>query len=168
MEKGVSFHKKCFTCRTCTRPLSDKLQVFIGFDNEVYCKVCYPKITHTPLPMDPNDKSKLKSNDPDACPRCSGKVFEAEKISSKGKFYHKECFTCQNCDKILTNSSCFELGHEIFCKTCYNDANSDGKNFYMDRNSIQALKATHEDDLEVSVSISGIKFNQILVYFAIF
>ena len=53
IEKGISFHKKCFTCYQCTRPLNDKLQVFIGFDKEVYCKVCYPKIMHTPLPMDP-------------------------------------------------------------------------------------------------------------------
>ena len=53
IEKGISFHKKCFTCCQCTRPLNDKLQVFIGFDKEVYCKVCYPKIMHTPLPMDP-------------------------------------------------------------------------------------------------------------------
>ena len=60
IEKGISFHKKCFTCCQCTRPLNDKLQVFIGFDNEVYCKVCYPSITHTPLPLDPSDKSKVK------------------------------------------------------------------------------------------------------------
>ena len=58
IEKGISFHKKCFTCCKCTRPLNDKLQVYIGFDKEVYCKVCYPSITHTPI--DPKDRTKVK------------------------------------------------------------------------------------------------------------
>ena len=44
IEKGISYHKKCFTCHQCNRPLTDKLQVFNGFDQEIYCKVCYPKI----------------------------------------------------------------------------------------------------------------------------
>jgi hypothetical protein len=60
IEKGISFHKKCFTCCQCNRPLTDKLQVFNGFDQEIYCKVCYPKIIHTPLPMDPKDKVTSK------------------------------------------------------------------------------------------------------------
>ena len=107
IEKGISFHKKCFTCCQCTRPLNDKLQVFIGFDKEVYCKVCYPKIMHTPLPMDPKDKSKVKglNNDPDACPRCFGKVYANEMMQSKGRCFHKDCFTCHDCEHILNVST---------------------------------------------------------------
>ena len=107
IEKGISYHKKCFTCHQCNRPLTDKLQVFNGFDQEIYCKVCYPKIMHTPLPMDPKDKIKVKAlnNDPDACPRCSGKVYANEIVPSKGRNFHKDCFTCYDCKHILNVST---------------------------------------------------------------
>ena len=34
-----NFHLRCFTCKQCGRPQKDKLQVFIGTDQEIYCKV---------------------------------------------------------------------------------------------------------------------------------
>ena len=34
-----------------------------------------------------------------ACPRCNGKVFEAEKMISMRHVYHKKCFTCQECSR---------------------------------------------------------------------
>ena len=39
VEKGRNFHLRCFTCKKCSRPQTDKLQVYVGFDGEVYCKV---------------------------------------------------------------------------------------------------------------------------------
>ena len=78
IEKGISFHKKCFTCKNCSRPLNDKLQVFHGFDQELYCKVCYPSITHTPLPMDP--RSRMKSEEKVAL---GGKNFYLDPSSIK-------------------------------------------------------------------------------------
>jgi hypothetical protein len=71
IEKGISFHKKCFTCINCKRPQTDKLQVFVGFDNQIYCKTCYPKIWHTPLPMEADNRTKIKAEPGDhtGCPR---------------------------------------------------------------------------------------------------
>ena len=34
-----------------------------------------------------------------ACPRCNGKVFEAEKMISMRHVYHKKCFTCKECSR---------------------------------------------------------------------
>ena len=48
-------------------------------------------------------------------------------------------------------STAYELSNEIFCKTCYLDRNSDGKNHYLDRNSIQALKAEGDNDTDACV-----------------
>ena len=143
IEKGISFHKRCFTCKTCQKPLNDKLQVFVGFDQEIYCKICYPAITHTPLPMDPNIRNKVKAmeNDPEACPRCLGKVYAAERILSKDKCFHKECFTCQSCNGILAVNTAHEFQGEVFCKKCYTDRTSDGRNQFMDRNSIQKVNS---------------------------
>ena len=33
------------------------------------------------------------------CPRCNGKVFEAEKMISMRHVYHKKCFTCKECTR---------------------------------------------------------------------
>ena len=144
IEKGISFHKKCFTCKNCSRPLNDKLQVFHGFDQELYCKVCYPSITHTPLPMDPRsrmkseekvalggknfylDPSSIKAlkaedNDENACVKCRNKVFENEKVSARSGLFHKSCLTCFECGKILDVST-YNDGRDggIYCKNCYN------------------------------------------------
>ena len=98
------------------------------------------------------------SNDPDACPRCLGKVFEAEKIQSNSRSFHKDCFTCKSCQKILNNSNCFELSNEIYCLTCYKEATSGVKNHYLDRSSIQTLKALNEDDLEACLKCKNKAF----------
>ena len=148
VEKGISFHKKCFTCKKCTRPLNDKLQVFNGFDHEIYCKVCYPSITHTPLPMDPRSRMKseddhrntaqsggknfyldptsikalkAEDNDENACVKCRNKVFENEKVSARSGLFHKSCLTCFDCCKILDVST-YNDGRDggIYCKNCYN------------------------------------------------
>ena len=34
-----------------------------------------------------------------SCPRCNGKVFEAEKMISMRNVYHKRCFTCKECER---------------------------------------------------------------------
>ena len=156
IEKGVSFHKKCFTCKSCSKPLNDKLQIYVGFDKEIYCKICYPAITHTPLPMDPTNRSKVKAmpNDPEACPRCLGKVFAAEKIQvAKDKCFHHECFTCFSCQHILSINTAQELQGEVFCQSCYSDQTSaDGrKNQYMDRIAIKKVKADRDDDPDACV-----------------
>ena len=53
------------------------------------------------------DKSKVKglNNDPDACPRCCGKVYANEMMQSKGRCFHKDCFTCYDCEHILNVST---------------------------------------------------------------
>ena len=106
IEKGISYHKRCFTCVNCNRPQTDKLQVFVGFDTQLYCKTCYPKIWHTPLPLDSSrDKIKAEPGDETGCPRCGGKVFEAEKMASKTGWYHKLCFTCKICNRLMDYSN---------------------------------------------------------------
>ena len=42
----------------------------------IYCKLCYPKIWHTPLPADPRAiAAKIQEGEEGGgCPRCGGKV----------------------------------------------------------------------------------------------
>ncbi len=45
-----------------------------------------------------------EEGDKNKCPRCSGKVFEAEKMMSNKGVFHKKCFTCLDCHRALDAS----------------------------------------------------------------
>ena len=46
-----------------------------------------------------------EEGDKNKCPRCSGKVFEAEKMASNNGVFHRKCFNCQDCHRALDASS---------------------------------------------------------------
>ena len=52
------------------------------------------------IPGDENDKL--------TCPRCTGKVFEAERMVTRVGSYHKPCFSCIECSKKLDSVTCCE------------------------------------------------------------
>ena len=120
--------KRCYTCINCNRPQLDKLQVFVGFDRQLYCKTCYPKIWHTPLPLESTSKIKAEPGDCSGCPRCGGKVFEAERMACRSGWYHKLCFSCKICKRLMDYStfvdykvrfkSTFVIGNITYKFTC--------------------------------------------------
>ena len=85
--KSGPFHKYCMSCLKCNGVL-DASTFLNGPDDEIYCRHCYAgSFGH-------KAKSEYKGwmdsktimgekGDADACPRCDGKVFEAEKCSTK-------------------------------------------------------------------------------------
>ena len=118
VEKGRNFHLACFTCNDCKRPLRNKLQVCVN-NEEIYCNTCHSKNSraHGQAQSDP---SLIKGTESDSCPRCEGKVFEAEKMQSSKFMFHKSCFNCCQCKHMLDYSSMFECkAGEIYCKGCY-------------------------------------------------
>ena len=49
--------------------------------------------------------------------RCSGAVFEAEKLTVKDEVYHKRCFTCHRCSRALDSLSVSASPDgDIYCK----------------------------------------------------
>ena len=42
------------------------------------------------------------------CPRCGGKVFEAERCVTRIGSYHKACFSCIECSKKLDSTTVCE------------------------------------------------------------
>ena len=72
--KDDVYHKRCFTCMRCSRPL-DSLIVMTSTDGNIYCKVCY-KVVHAPdRPQVMTDLAVIPAEEEkDGCPRCSGKV----------------------------------------------------------------------------------------------
>ncbi len=47
------------------------------------------------------ETSSIKGEGNEACPRCQGKVFEAEKMKTKTHVWHKKCFTCCKVCKMI-------------------------------------------------------------------
>lgn len=70
----------------------------------------------------PDDTQKIpaSANEASCCPKCNGKVFEAEKMTAKRGWYHRSCFKCDHCNKLLDATNYFDsLSGGIFCKTCH-------------------------------------------------
>lgn len=51
------------------------------------------------------------------CTRCTKPVYAAEKVSAAGKTYHKLCFNCISCKKLLNSMNCCDNSEgDVFCK----------------------------------------------------
>lgn len=97
---GVKYHKKCLKCNTCQRKLDSRS--FCIDEKEIYCTVCLKKNRAHTAPKLYSDTSVIQPQDEvKGCPRCSGAVFEAEKLTVKDDVYHKRCFSCHRCARAL-------------------------------------------------------------------
>lgn len=136
------WHKKCFNCAECHRPL-DSVLACDGPDKEVHCRACYAKLFgpkgfgfgHTPTLVcadgpapvihdaRPNDGPKGRPGH-GGCSRCGYAVFAAEQMISKNRVWHKRCFSCADCNRSLDSTNLNDGPNgEIYCRGCY------GKNF---------------------------------------
>jgi hypothetical protein len=58
-----------------------------------------------------------KPSDGSGCPRCGYLVYEAEKMISKNKSWHRRCFNCSDCHRSLDSTNlCDAPNGEIYCR----------------------------------------------------
>ena len=141
MTKTHSYHKKCFSCIKCKHQM-EAGNFAHGPEGEVYCKSCYES-THgrkAPTKSMPLDTTSIQAQvssarqarfnagfqimvalsqpgDKRKCPRCSGKVFEAEKMVSDSGWYHRHCFRCNLCTEPLDSLTvCEGPDSKIYCR----------------------------------------------------
>ena len=103
------YHKRCFACIKCKHQL-DYFKAIEGPDDEVYCRTCYLRYHGPGGKNNYGDKTHVAAEDSDvndACIRCKGRVFEAEKLVSKAGLIHKYCLSCNECKCNLDASSFF-------------------------------------------------------------
>ncbi|KAG4074923.1 hypothetical protein HA402_009348 [Bradysia odoriphaga] len=142
LAKGSMWHKKCFSCAECKRPLDSTLACD-GPDKEIHCRPCYAKLFgpkgfgygHSPTLVSTSGESTIQYPDGRAfggpkaakgsgCLRCGFPVYEAEKMISKDRIWHKRCFSCVECRKSLDSTNLNDAPDgEIYCRSCY------GRNF---------------------------------------
>ncbi|XP_060877324.1 muscle LIM protein Mlp84B-like isoform X2 [Metopolophium dirhodum] len=138
LAKGAMWHKICFNCATCHRPLDSTLACD-GPDKEVYCRSCYGKYFgpkgfgygHSPTLVSTKGESTMlfsearptsgnKGRNGNGCLRCGYEVYAAEQMISKNKSWHKRCFTCADCSKSLDSTSLNDgPDGDIHCRPCY-------------------------------------------------
>lgn len=63
------------------------------------------------MPFKPPEVSK--------CPKCGKSVYAAEEMVAGGYKWHKFCFKCTLCNKLLDSTTVAEHGAELFCKQCH-------------------------------------------------
>ncbi len=62
----------------------------------------------------------IKATDGNGCPRCGGAVFAAEQMLARGTVWHKTCFNCLECHRVLDSVlACDGPDRDIYCKLCY-------------------------------------------------
>jgi len=54
-----------------------------------------------------------------SCSRCSKSVYLAEQVRGAGGVWHKTCFTCTECGKLLDSTTLCDREGQIYCKKCY-------------------------------------------------
>jgi len=123
--RGRSYHSTCFSCFSCHRTL-DAMRVSDGPDGEAYCTNCYRQRfeadNRRPVGAGSTTSILARRGDNDCCPRCGGRVFQAEKVLSAKGVYHRACFRCAevDCGRSLDSSSyCNTPQGLVLCKTCY-------------------------------------------------
>ena len=89
----------------------------------------------------PLDTTSIAGNgDLGSCPRCTGKVFAAEKMVAASGYYHRHCFRCVLCSQPLDSTSvCDGPDDKIYCRVCYKRLRGSSKPKFFD----EANVATH-------------------------
>lgn len=58
---------------------------------------------------------------PSNCKRCTGRVYEAEKVVAASEVWHKCCFRCLRCGRSLEPGKFSDRAGEIYCNSlCFN------------------------------------------------
>ena len=64
-------------------------------------------------------REKQDATMPGICPRCEKNVYFAEEVKGLGNVYHKLCFSCSACRKLLDSGSITEHDNKMYCNSCY-------------------------------------------------
>ncbi|CAG0879303.1 unnamed protein product [Cyprideis torosa] len=96
--KGFFWHEQCFRCMACNAPIG--VGAFIPRGQEVFCPNCYEE-TFSPR-----------------CRKCS-RVITSFGVTYKNDPWHRECFTCTTCHKMLAEERFTSKNGQPFCASCF-------------------------------------------------
>ena len=53
------------------------------------------------------------------CAKCQKSVYAAEEVRAANKTFHKLCFKCTSCNKLLETNILTEHQGDLYCRSCY-------------------------------------------------
>ena len=108
------YHRRCVKCIRCDHFLEDGSVLTLG--EVFFCLNCYniemctgKKRVNKP----PVFREALK------CRKCDQNVYSAEMVTALDSKWHKLCFKCGECDKILESGKEVEYDDKPYCKSCH-------------------------------------------------
>lgn len=105
---GRIFHKECFKCHHCQKPIEDG-KYSVANDLEYHTQ-CLSELTANSIRDD--DSSK------DICDKCHKSIKGSCFTLSNGNQYHPECFICAGCKKIFEQGTYVSHDNKEFHKEC--------------------------------------------------
>ncbi|KAL0115188.1 hypothetical protein PUN28_010653 [Cardiocondyla obscurior] len=98
--KTRQWHEKCFCCVVCKNPIGTKS--FIPREQEIYCAGCY------------EDKFATR------CVKCN-KIITSGGVTYKNEPWHRDCFTCSNCNTSLAGQRFTSRDDKPYCADCFGE-----------------------------------------------
>ncbi|XP_072766952.1 uncharacterized protein [Anoplolepis gracilipes] len=98
--KTRQWHEKCFCCVVCKNPIGTKS--FIPREQEIYCAGCY------------EDKFATR------CVKCN-KIITSGGVTYKNEPWHRDCFTCSNCNTVLAGQRFTSRDDKPYCADCFGE-----------------------------------------------
>ncbi|XP_076177255.1 four and a half LIM domains protein limpet isoform X3 [Ptiloglossa arizonensis] len=98
--KTRQWHEKCFCCVVCKNPIGTKS--FIPREQEIYCAGCY------------EDKFATR------CVKCN-KIINSGGVTYKNEPWHRDCFTCSNCNNSLAGQRFTSRDDKPYCADCFGE-----------------------------------------------
>ncbi|XP_046750981.1 prickle planar cell polarity protein 3-A isoform X4 [Diprion similis] len=98
--KTRQWHEKCFCCVVCKVPIGTKS--FIPREQEIFCSGCY------------EDKFATR------CVKCN-KIINTGGVTYKNEPWHRECFTCSNCNTSLAGQRFTSRDEKPYCADCFGE-----------------------------------------------
>ncbi|XP_066991318.2 uncharacterized protein Lmpt isoform X1 [Anabrus simplex] len=98
--KTRQWHEKCFCCCVCKTAIGTKS--FIPREQEIYCATCYEEKFAT------------------RCVKCN-KIITSGGVTYKNEPWHRECFTCTNCNTSLAGQRFTSRDEKPYCADCFGE-----------------------------------------------
>lgn len=101
--KGGEYHDTCLVCTLCTKQLIGQ-SIYCDKEDRPYCVDCFTK------------------KEAKQCGKCKQPIAPSQtNLVFEDKNYHKECFVCQDCSRMIKSSESFyksDDGMGIICPDC--------------------------------------------------
>lgn len=116
---GKKWHKVCFRCFQCGKSLDSMTMANRG--GELYCQACHKKnFANFEMVKEVQPGATSGSlGGGKSCGTCGKPVYFNERVLGAGREFHKQCFKCSDCNKMLESTTVADHEGTIFCKACH-------------------------------------------------